>query len=866
MLVWLKIIYFRLKHKLFGVFLRRSLKRAFSLVPSPIRGGTKGGVSRHRRQRGYGRAVIASEAKQSHAYLRNALLFCKELLRRFTPRNDIVGLLHPRHFRAAIASLVIITILLNIFKPAPSNIAYGATYTFTQTSWSGGASSTAVATHASDQSGWNKYVTLVDGGLAGHWKMDEASWNGTANEVRDNSQNRNHGVVSGSVPLSNTTADAKYSRAGSLDGNDAVVVSDSSSLRPAQLTVSAWIKPNGVQVGAARILEKYWGGAPTWDSFVLRYGYTDNGENPNAITFDIGKSGGWTGCISTSTSFSGVWSFIVGTYDKQSLKIYVNGQLDNGNCPETADVIYTSGALNIGKYEGGSGFNYNGIVDDVRVYNRALSASEVRNLYRDTYPDTISAGAMVQLAYISPTSTTSTYSTGTSTLISSIFDAGDATNVVSNIKWTTTTQPSGTAILFQLRTASTSALVDLATFVGPDGTANTYFTDPTGAQNTTTTMRDGANDRFFQYKAILTTTNALNTPTLDRVQVTYVVNAPPEVQNVVATANDDGTVTVSYQTRDTDTDSGTLANRYKITPSFQYCPNGTGCQSITALTASSTEAKAVATSTWTTHTATWTPATDFSNTYDTNAVVRVTANDNEEANNTGSANSVGFTLDTIVPTSSAVSVNASVSPVALALSSSDSSTLYMKISLNSDLSGASWQSYATTSTITLANPTSTVYVRYKDAYGNQSSILSAAPPEQPTNAVVQDTTNILNGQTDYRLFIAWKKIATPASGFANYKVYRATSTGGSYSLVGTVIDINTNFFTDTTTAYNTDYYYYITATDNSSSISYKSSILNGKANGTQDAGEGGGIIPAANTPTISNVATSSPTPSSITIT
>lgn len=456
----------------------------------------------------------------------------------------------------------------------------------------------------------------------------------------------------------------------------------------------------------------------------------------------------------------------------------------------------------------------------------------------------------------------------TGTLISSIYDSADATNVLSSLKWSESLS-SGTNVLFQARTASTSALIADAVFMGPDGTSSTYFTDPTAAGETiTSTQRDGLNDRFIQYRATLTS-NGANTPSLSSATVTYVVNATPEVQSAVATPNSDGTVTITYQVRDADTNTGSTNPGY-VSTTFQYCVNATttGCVAITAFPSGTGINNSVTTSNWTSYTATWTPRTDLgASTYDSNAVIKVIVNDNEAANNTANTTSAAFVLDTAAPSAGSVVVDASTTPAYLTISASDTSTMQMKISLNSDLSGASWQTYATTSTISLATDPDTVYIQFRDAYGNTTTIASATTPETPTSTMIQDISNVIGGVSEYRLFIAWKVVASPSPGFSSYKVYRLTSTSQlGWNLLTTITGRTTNFYTDNAVTASTTYYYRVITTDSSGNVSYNSATSTGNANGTQDGTEGGGATATAAAPTISNVATSSISANSVTIT
>jgi hypothetical protein len=64
----------------------------------------------------------------------------------------------------------------------------------------------------------------------------------------------------------------------------------------------------------------------------------------------------------------------------QTLTVYVNGQLDNGLLIGTVTTSQQNSPLdvNIGRRAGQSGFEFNGIIDEVRIYNHALSASEIQ--------------------------------------------------------------------------------------------------------------------------------------------------------------------------------------------------------------------------------------------------------------------------------------------------------------------------------------------------------------------------------------------------------------------------------------------------------------------------------------------------------
>ena len=113
---------------------------------------------------------------------------------------------------------------------------------------------------------------------------------------------------------------------------------------------------------------------------------------------------------------------------------------------------------------------------------------------------------------------------------------------------------------------------------------------------------------------------------------------------------------------------------------------------------------------------------------------------------------------------------------------------------------------------------------------------------------------------EYRLFVAWKTIATPEVGFGSYYVYRSENQT-DWTHVGTVNERLTNYYGDNSVQGNVNYYYRVASVDSSGDISYVSAIVNGVANGNIDAGEGGGGT-GEQPPVISNVTVDNITPTS----
>jgi hypothetical protein len=75
---------------------------------------------------------------------------------------------------------------------------------------------------------------------------------------------------------------------------------------------------------------------------------------------------------------------VAGVYDGSTVQVYVNGVLE-GSTPFSGTLLQTSQPLCIGRY-GTVGEAMNGVVDDFRLYNRALSATEIKTLFNANPP------------------------------------------------------------------------------------------------------------------------------------------------------------------------------------------------------------------------------------------------------------------------------------------------------------------------------------------------------------------------------------------------------------------------------------------------------------------------------------------------
>ena len=94
------------------------------------------------------------------------------------------------------------------------------------------------------------------------------------------------------------------------------------------------------------------------------------------VGFKLTKTSGFMMRYGATVLATNQWYHVAGVYDAaaQSLKVYLNGQLDNGTLSGTVASSQTNSSLNvlIGQRADYEGYPFIGTIDEVRIYNRAL--------------------------------------------------------------------------------------------------------------------------------------------------------------------------------------------------------------------------------------------------------------------------------------------------------------------------------------------------------------------------------------------------------------------------------------------------------------------------------------------------------------
>ncbi len=234
----------------------------------------------------------------------------------------------------------------------------------------------------------NRTSTSLDKGLVGHWTFDGADIGSSGIIAKDRSGNNNNGTITGAAPAS-----GRVGQALSFDSStDTVLVGDSVSLDiTGQLTMSAWVKPRSI---------------PTASNYYTILAKAKVSEDENAYSLYIkGNDLAFYYCNGADSTCGGApheiktddspglvadrWYHLAITYNDSAndVVLYIDGiagtEIVTLGSPETSSVVTSTNNINIGSNDAQSEL-FDGLIDDVRIYNRALSASEINRLYQQT--------------------------------------------------------------------------------------------------------------------------------------------------------------------------------------------------------------------------------------------------------------------------------------------------------------------------------------------------------------------------------------------------------------------------------------------------------------------------------------------------
>ncbi len=206
------------------------------------------------------------------------------------------------------------------------------------------------------------------GDMVGHWSMDD---NAGSTVVSDLSNNGNVGTAARQTAV--MSIDGKIDGAFGFNGvNDSIRVADCSLLSPRnKMTVSGWFYFNKADQHTALVWKENYNFA----LYIVK----------DAVRFSIwtptsAESRAW---FSTKLLNSG-WNFIAGVFDGQRSVLYLNGsEAGVQGAVVSGGIRDRDGDLYIGRRGDGQGECFDGRMDDVRLYNMALSAEDIQGLMQE---------------------------------------------------------------------------------------------------------------------------------------------------------------------------------------------------------------------------------------------------------------------------------------------------------------------------------------------------------------------------------------------------------------------------------------------------------------------------------------------------
>jgi hypothetical protein len=248
------------------------------------------------------------------------------------------------------------------------------------------------------QMGFDYTAILLSDGLVAYWNLDENS----GSVANDLSGNNHTGTVSGAqwAPgMYNSGLDfgggTDHVDVGNIDvvaggtGNDG-------------LTLAFWFQANSFGVSDARLISKSTS-ANEQDHYWMVSTISDNGTK---LRMRLKAGGTTTTLIAGSGNLTaGEWYHAVATYDGSNMRLYLEKQ-EVGSVAKTGTIdVSSSVSVWLGNNPGTSNQGFDGLMDDIRIYDRALTPAEITILYDNggsTGTETLPGRVLAFNAYPNP--------------------------------------------------------------------------------------------------------------------------------------------------------------------------------------------------------------------------------------------------------------------------------------------------------------------------------------------------------------------------------------------------------------------------------------------------------------------------------
>lgn len=218
---------------------------------------------------------------------------------------------------------------------------------------------------------YNEKAFDLNRGLVLHLSMEE----GSGTKTYDKSKQQNNGTL---LPAASepTWVDGKIGKALNFDGIDDYVTT--TAFTGPTRTITGWLKKLGDGLGTYNLI---------WFKGLHHYGSV---YEMRLLWYPAGYFSLGINTVVAERTFNFVdaftidqWLHVTMTYDDITLRFYLNGVFVYSTSINEAMINNPDWGLGLGR-ETGLDYNFDGIIDEVRLYNRVLSSEEIRTLYLKT--------------------------------------------------------------------------------------------------------------------------------------------------------------------------------------------------------------------------------------------------------------------------------------------------------------------------------------------------------------------------------------------------------------------------------------------------------------------------------------------------
>lgn len=251
-----------------------------------------------------------------------------------------------------------------------------------------------------------------------------------------------------------STANGKIDQAYSYDGTNDYMVT-SSTIQPSNtVTYAAWINVTDINMAEGKVIDN--DGAGFTGTFI------------DIVSGDIRAIYNGNQVLTYSGGTSNTWHHVVTTYDGVTIRLYVDGVQRDSQAYSSA-ISYTGSNIVVGARSSTSAGYFEGVIDEVGIWSRALSSSEITDLYN--------AGA--GLNPYAPVTTGNFTITASDSYTTSALSSFNAT-----VDW------NGTTTQYSTNTSSIITTIPVNSgLANVTVTANNYFSNSTLGHDTTTNLQ-----------------------------------------------------------------------------------------------------------------------------------------------------------------------------------------------------------------------------------------------------------------------------------------------------------------------------------------------------------------------------------------